>query len=96
MKYTPKVGDVRIVKLDAHNFAVERLEQPKPKKVKDGEEPKEQKPPAWVDVAYYGHKLEHAARYAMYHGIPVGDIVTEAVARECCERIIAATEAATK
>lgn len=65
-KAAPKLkeGQVRIVKADALNYAVEVV---RVVKKKDGSEVLE-----WKEHGYYGHRLEWAVKSAMMQHIPEG------------------------
>lgn len=65
-KATPKLkeGQVRIVKADALNYAVEVV---RIVKKKDGPEVLE-----WKEHGYYGHRLDWAVKSAMMQSVPEG------------------------
>lgn len=82
----------RIVKHDAHNFAVQVLvevevtEKVGKNRVKTGETRTE-----WQDKGYYGHRLEWAAESALHQAMPEGEPVTPAMVKNAVELIVNAT-----
>ncbi len=83
------MNQVRIVRSDAHNFAVEQLVtvEGKTEGKKDGTTRQE-----WQEVGYYGHRLDHAAESAIHRGCPVGEVVTPAMVKEAVAGIVAQTK----
>lgn len=68
----PSIGDIRIVKADSYNYAVEEYKTIVAKETK--EERKD-----WVIKGYYGHRIENAIKFAMLHGFKDGPITLEAI-----------------
>ena len=86
----------RIVRVDAHNVAVEYLREIEVmekdgsgKRVKTGETRQE-----WVEEAYYDHRLDLAAKTALFSALPVGEPVTPELIRAAIEEIVARTKEA--
>ncbi len=90
------VVPTRIVRVDAHNVAVEYLREVEVterddsgKRLKTGEKRQE-----WAEEAYYGHRLELAAKTALFNAMPVGVPVTPELIREAVEEIVCRTKEA--
>lgn len=64
----------RIVKVDSRNFAVQELRtiEPKAKKGEVAAPPRTE----WVDQGYFGHRLDHAAKFALSASFEDGEQVT--------------------
>ena len=82
------MGEVkaRIVKVDWYNFAVQ---YEKEIEGRNGVKRKE-----WVDGGYFGHRLDHAAEFAVSHGFDIGEPITPADVRNAVRRIVRETRAA--
>lgn len=77
----PPGPKVRIVKFDAHNYAVQRLVE------------REGKDPVWENEGYFGDKLRWAVESALFVGVPVGSTVTAPLLRKVFKGMIAETAA---
>lgn len=93
-----KVGDVRIVRADEHNVAVERYvevdvfdKDDAGKRIKTGDKRCE-----WREVGYYGHRIEWAAESALFQAMPVGSVITAEEVRRAVLDIARATKEALK
>jgi hypothetical protein len=81
------IGDVRIVKVDEHNYAVQKYEKPMvTKKTKHFEA-------RWVDKHYAGHKLEWAAKWALLEAAGKDVPITREYADSLVRNIVDATKA---
>jgi hypothetical protein len=83
-------GAARIVRADAHNFAVERYVKIVPK-TKEGEPEK----PArfeWQEAGYYGHRLDFAANSALFQSMPIGEAVTPKMVADATAEIVRLTK----
>lgn len=85
----PKVGSCRIVKADNHNYAVEKYSEIEiVEKNADGKREKTGKHRReWVEVGYFGHRLDWAAESAIFQSMPVGEI-TPQLLRSCVKEIV--------
>lgn len=87
------VGSARIVRVDAHNVAVQQLrevevtEKVGTKRVKTGETRTE-----WVECGYYGHRMDHAAESALFVAMPEGEPITPALLRKAVADILASLD----
>lgn len=84
----------RIVRVDAHNVAVEYLREVEVtekdesgKRLKTGQKRQE-----WTEEAYYGHRLDMAAKTALFNALPIGEPVTPELVRAAVEEIVARTK----
>ena len=90
-----KIGDVRIVKVDIHNYAVQKYEAPDPnnhmtkKAIANGKDAG----PRWVDKHYAGHKLEWAAKWALLEACAEDVPITKEYADSLVKNIVDATKA---
>lgn len=84
----PEVGTARIVKSDGHNVCVQVYTQTRNPKTK------ELNPPQWVDNGYFGHRIDHAAGWALFESMREKDAITRAVVEDAIKRIVDATKAA--
>lgn len=76
----------RIVKVDSYNFAVQ---YEKEIEGRNGVKRKE-----WVDGGYFGHRLDHAAEFAVSHGFDIGEPITPKSVREAVRDIVKNTKEA--
>jgi hypothetical protein len=92
----PNIGATRIVRVDAHNVAVEQYTATEV--VEKGEDGKRVKTGAtreeWKEVGYYGHRIDHAAESALFVAMPEGEKITPQMIREAVFKIVAETNAA--
>jgi hypothetical protein len=90
----PKLGSTRIVKADAHNYAVERYEEIE--NTTKNEEGKRERSGTfrreWKEVGYYGHRLDWAAESAIFEGIKNGSEITKQLLKECVKEIVQNTQ----
>jgi len=63
-----KVGDIRVVRADIHNYSVERYEEIKSR---DGSTKLE-----WQTLGWFGGNIVAAFKVAVQEGLPVGEAVT--------------------
>ena len=82
-----KMNKVRIIKADAHNFAVQVYREIESRKTKE-------KRHEWVTETYYGHRLDHAIKFATLYGIPDGETVTPELFAELMQTTITETKKA--
>ena len=89
-----KAGTARIVRIDAHNVAVEVLTEIEEsekgadgKRVKTGGTRLE-----WQERGYYGHRLEWAAESALFEAMPQDKPITKEMIRDAVKEIVAATK----
>ena len=80
---------VRIVRVDERNFAVQELAdiEATVKGKKTGEVRRE-----WRDSGYFGHRLDHAARFAVLRAAGIGEIVTEQFVNDAVAMIVQGTK----
>ena len=91
-----KPGDVRIVRVDAHNVAVQQYVQPAlPPKSKKNPNPV-QREAEWRDVGYYGHRLDFAAEHALFKAVPEGERITQDTIRAAVAQIVKSTKDVTR
>lgn len=92
----PEIGATRIVRVDAHNIAVEQYTATEV--VEKGEDGKRVKTGAtreeWKEVGYYGHRIDHAAESALFVAMPEGEPLTPQMVRNAIAQIVAQTMAA--
>jgi hypothetical protein len=87
MSNEARVGSARIVRVDAHNVAVEVYSEITSKKT--GETRTE-----WKEAGYYGHRLDYAAQSALYESMPYGEPITPEMISNAVAEIVANTKAA--
>ena len=80
----------RIIKADSRNFAVQELRtiEPKAKKGEQAPLPRTE----WVDQGYYGHRLDHAARFAISASFEDGETITPELVEKAVETIVGETK----
>ena len=76
----------RIVKVDEYNFAAQ---YEKTIEGRDGKKRKE-----WTDAGYFGHRLDHAAEFALSKAFDIGEPITPADVRNAVRRIVRETRTA--
>jgi hypothetical protein len=83
-----KIGAVRIVRADKHNYSVQKFEAPDPNhpKTKSTE-------PRWVDKHFVGHRLEWAAAYALKESASEGQEITREFVENAISAIVKQTKA---
>lgn len=84
------VKQVRIIKADSRNFAVQSLETIIPK-AKKGEEPGPVRI-EWKDSGYFGHRLDHAAKFAISDSFEEGEKITPAMVEKAVAQIVSETQ----
>lgn len=80
----------RIIRCDKHNMAVEELnlveivdiDPVTKKRTKTGNTREE-----WVEVGYYGHRVELAAEQALFSALPIGEAVTPQMVAQAVKTI---------
>lgn len=81
----------RIIRADAHNVAVQEFREIETRA--DGKKTGETRM-EWVDVGYYGHRLEWAAESALFQALKVDSPITKADIRQAVADIVKETRAA--
>lgn len=76
----------RIVKVDEYNFAAQ---YEKTIEGRDGKKRKE-----WTDAGYFGHRLDHAAEFALSKAFDIGEPITPKSIREAVKDIVKNTKEA--
>ena len=82
-----KMNRVRIIKADAHNFGVQVYREIKNRRDKTSRYD-------WVTEKFYGHRLDHAIKFATLYGIPDGETVTPELFAELMQTTITETKKA--
>lgn len=88
----------RIRRVDLHNVAVEFEREfeifDRPPGTKGKGKPTGKYRRQWVEEAYYGHRLEQAAKTALFEAVPIGATVTPELIRAAVEEIVERTKEA--